>query len=71
MQLSKTVFRFLLVIVSFLAILTFLLFLLQTPGSDGYVISVVTLVIQVAFLIVLALALYLDLDPLAALEEQS
>lgn len=69
MQLSKTVFRFLLVIVSFLALLTLALFPFQPPGSGGYVITIVTLIIQVVFIALLAAALYYDWDPLGGLEE--
>ncbi|MFB6150729.1 MAG: hypothetical protein ABEJ40_02880 [Haloarculaceae archaeon] len=69
MSLSKMVFRFLLVIFSFFALLTAFLFVLQKPGSAGWVISIVTLVIQCSFLLFLAVALYLDWQPLDPLEE--
>jgi hypothetical protein len=69
MSLSKTVFRFLLVIVGFLTLLTLVLFPFQEPGTGSYVISVVTLVIQFAFLALLAIALYVDWRPLDALDE--
>lgn len=69
MSLSKTVFRFLLVIVGFLTLLTMILFPLQEPGTGGYVISLVTLVVQIAFLALLALALYMDWTPLESFEE--
>lgn len=69
MSVSKTVFRFLLVIVGFLTLLTLLLFPFQEPGTGSYVITVVTLVIQITFLALLALALYMDWTPLESFEE--
>lgn len=69
MNLSKTVFRFLLVIVAFLTLLSLALFFFQEPGTEGYVISVLTLAIQFTFLTILAVALYLDWDPLKSLEK--
>ncbi|WP_435102300.1 hypothetical protein [Halarchaeum sp. P4] len=69
MQLSKTIFRFLLVIISFLALVTLFLFPFQEPGTKGYVITVITLVIQVTFVLLMAVALYLDWDPFGAIEE--
>jgi len=69
MKLSKTVFRFMLVIMSFLALLTAALFLFQEPGTDGYVISAVSLVVQIGFLLVVGIALYRDWDPFAAVED--
>lgn len=69
MQLSKTVFRFLLVIVSFLALLTLFVFPFQTPGTGGYVITILTLAVQVVFILALAAALYFDWDPLREFEE--
>lgn len=68
-SLSKTVFRFLLVIMSFLALLTLLLFPFQEPGTESYVISVITLVVQVSFILFLVAALYFEWELLAPLEE--
>jgi len=69
MNLSKTVFRFLLVIMTAFALLTGVLFLLQEPGTDAYVISAVSLCLQLSFVAVLAIALYFDWDPFAPFEE--
>lgn len=69
MNLSKTVFRFLLVIVGFLTLLSLTLFFFQEPGTEGYVISVLTLAIQFTFLAILVVALYFDWDPLKSLEK--
>jgi len=68
MSLSKTVFRFLLVIMTFLALVTGFLFLLQEPGTGSYVVSVLTLVIQLSFILFLVVALRRDWEPLEALE---
>lgn len=69
MAVSKTVFRFLLVIVGFLTLLTLILLPFQEPGTKGFVISVVTLAIQLGFLLFLVIALYLDWTPLESFEE--
>ena len=68
-MLSKTIFRFLLVIMSFFALFTLFLFPFQQPGTKGYVITVVTLAIQFAFLLLLAAALYFDWRPFHSFEE--
>lgn len=69
MGLSKVVFRFLLVIMTFLALLTLFLLPLQQSGTGTYVVTVLTLAIQVAFIALLVAALYFDWDPLPELEE--
>ncbi|WP_008524948.1 hypothetical protein [Halorhabdus tiamatea] len=69
MSLSKTVFRFLLVIMTFLALVTGFLFLLQKPGTGSYVVSVLTLVTQLSFILFLVVALRRDWEPLESLEE--
>lgn len=70
MELSKIVFRFLLVIMTFLALLTLFLLPLQQSGTGNYVVTVLTLTIQVAFIIILVAALYFDWDPLPELEDK-
>jgi len=69
MRVSKVVFRFLLVIVSFLALLTLALLPFQQPGTKHYVVTVLTLAIQVTFILLLAAALYLDWDPFPEFED--
>lgn len=54
---------------TFLALVTGFLFLLQEPGTGSYVVSVVTLVIQLSFILFLVVALRRDWEPLDALEE--
>lgn len=70
MGLSKDVFRFLLVIMTFLALLTVVLFPLQQPGTGTYVVTLLTLVIQVTFIVLLVAALYFDWEPLPEIEDE-
>lgn len=69
MSLSKTVFRFLLVIMTFLAMVTGFLFPFQEPGSGSYVATVLSLGLQVFFIGFLLAALYFEWEPLESLEE--
>lgn len=69
MQLSKAVFRFLLVIMSFFALLTLFVLPFQQPGTGRFVVTVLTLGIQIAFILFLAAALYFDWNPLPEIEE--
>lgn len=69
MQLSKVVFRFLLVIVTFLALLTLFLLPFQQPGTGRFVVTVFTLAIQITFIVFLVAALYFDWNPLPEIEE--
>ncbi|MFB6202503.1 MAG: hypothetical protein ABEI98_10905 [Halorhabdus sp.] len=70
MNLSQIVFRFLLVIMTFLALTSGVFFLFQKPGTGGYVISVVTLLIQLGFIAVLVVAIRRDWQLFEAFEDE-
>jgi len=71
MNASQGVFRTLLAVGLALLVLTAGLFALQTPGTAGYVVTVLSLVVQVVMVLVGAAGLYFEWDPLAPLFDEN
>ena len=69
MNTSEAVFRALLSITLTLAVLLLALFPFQEPGSGGYIISVLTLSVQVVLILVAAGGLYFGWEPFDFLDE--
>jgi hypothetical protein len=70
MHASKGVFRALLAVGLTLFILTSGLFVLQGPGTRGYVVTVLSLVVQAVMVLVGAAGLYFGWDPFAVFFEE-
>ncbi|MFC7142098.1 hypothetical protein ACFQMA_19960 [Halosimplex aquaticum] len=70
MHASKAVFRALLAVGLALLVMTAGLFVLQERGTAGYVVSILSLAVQVVMVIVGAAGLYFEWDPFAPLIEE-
>ncbi|WP_436923566.1 hypothetical protein [Halosimplex amylolyticum] len=70
MHASKGIFRALLAVGLTLLVLTAGLFVLQEPGTAGYVVSILSLVVQVLLVALGAAGLYFEWDPFATFFEE-
>ncbi|WP_459194784.1 hypothetical protein [Halosimplex sp. J119] len=69
MHASKGIFRALLAVGLTLFVLTVGLFVLQEPGTRGYVVTILSLGTQLIIIAIGAAGLYFEWEPLSVLEE--
>lgn len=70
MNANEGVFRALLAVALTLAALTLPLFLLQEPGMEGYVVSLLSLVVQSGLVAIALAGLYFGWKPFSILETE-
>jgi len=70
MHASKGIFRALLAVGLTLLVLTVGLFVLQEPGTADYVVTILSLVVQVVMVLVAVAGLYFEWDPFETFIEE-